>query len=136
MFYLDFLAAHDDTNAINALRHLEEIAPFVRILGSYPLDMSFVNLSSPIDSNSSISQNSQGVLTEHLKIGIAGFGVFGQFISKKFISQGHRVIAMNFRKDYSAEARALNVQYCDTADEFLDQVSFFFFFLVNCHKIA
>jgi len=36
LFYLDVAAAHGDAALQNALRHLEEIAPFVRLLGSYP----------------------------------------------------------------------------------------------------
>ena len=36
LFYLDFLAGMDETRAQNALRHLQEISPFLRVLGSYP----------------------------------------------------------------------------------------------------
>lgn len=36
LFYLDFAAPHDTEAAQNALRHLREIAPFLRVLGSYP----------------------------------------------------------------------------------------------------
>jgi arogenate/prephenate dehydratase len=38
IFYLDFLGSLADPTCQNALRHLEEIAPFLRILGSYPRD--------------------------------------------------------------------------------------------------
>ncbi|GJQ08437.1 hypothetical protein GpartN1_g228.t1 [Galdieria partita] len=35
LFYLDFAASLADESAKNALRHLSEIAPFIRVLGSY-----------------------------------------------------------------------------------------------------
>lgn len=38
IFYLDFAASLADESAQNALRHLSEIAPFLRVLGSYPQD--------------------------------------------------------------------------------------------------
>lgn len=38
LFYIDFVGALADEKAQNALRHLQEIAPFVRVLGSYPRD--------------------------------------------------------------------------------------------------
>ena len=36
LFYLDFNGAVDEQRCANALRHLEEIADFIKILGSYP----------------------------------------------------------------------------------------------------
>jgi arogenate/prephenate dehydratase len=38
LFYIDFIGTLADEKAQNALRHLQEIAPFVRVLGSYPRD--------------------------------------------------------------------------------------------------
>ncbi|KAK9127251.1 hypothetical protein Syun_016048 [Stephania yunnanensis] len=40
LFYVDFDASMADENAQNALRHLEEFATFLRVLGSYPADIS------------------------------------------------------------------------------------------------
>ena len=40
LFYIDFLGALSDPKCQNALRHLQEIAPFLRVLGSYPRDIS------------------------------------------------------------------------------------------------
>ncbi|HLK22232.1 MAG TPA: prephenate dehydratase [Bryobacteraceae bacterium] len=36
LFYLDFLDKEDDPRVQNALRHLSELADFMRVLGSYP----------------------------------------------------------------------------------------------------
>lgn len=36
LFYLDFDGRQQDVNVSNALRHLEELADFIRVLGSYP----------------------------------------------------------------------------------------------------
>jgi prephenate dehydratase len=36
LFYVDFLGRADAPNAVNALRHLEELADFLRVLGCYP----------------------------------------------------------------------------------------------------
>lgn len=39
LFYIDFIGSLRDENCQNALRHLEEFAIFVRVLGSYPRDL-------------------------------------------------------------------------------------------------
>jgi len=48
--------------------------------------------------------------TRPLSIGIVGFGKFGQFLAKRFMSQGHRVSALS-RAPWSAEADQLGVDY-------------------------
>ena len=40
LFYIDFEASMADVRAQNALSHLQEFATFLRVLGSYPMDMS------------------------------------------------------------------------------------------------
>lgn len=40
LFYVDFEASMADQNAQNALKHLNEFATFIRVLGSYPVDTS------------------------------------------------------------------------------------------------
>ena len=38
LFYVDFEGSLSDKNVQNALRHLQEISTFLRVLGSYPFD--------------------------------------------------------------------------------------------------
>jgi len=40
LFYVDFEASMADSQAQNALGHLQEFATFMRVLGSYPMDVS------------------------------------------------------------------------------------------------
>ncbi|KZV35134.1 arogenate dehydratase/prephenate dehydratase 2, chloroplastic [Dorcoceras hygrometricum] len=42
LFYIDFEASMADNQAQNALGHLKEFATFLRVLGSYPADSSFL----------------------------------------------------------------------------------------------
>lgn len=37
-FYVDFMGKLSDDRVQNAMRHLQESAPFVRVLGSFPMD--------------------------------------------------------------------------------------------------
>lgn len=43
LFYVDVLASLAEEGCQNALKHLQEIAPFVRVLGSFPADNSTVS---------------------------------------------------------------------------------------------
>jgi len=54
-----------------------------------------------------------------LKIGIVGFGNFGQFLAKAFVRAGHQVIATS-RSDYSSLASFMNVKFYKTNKEFCD----------------
>lgn len=42
LFYVDFEASMAEQRAQNALRHLKEFATFLRVLGSYPVDLSMI----------------------------------------------------------------------------------------------
>ncbi|WIA11782.1 hypothetical protein OEZ85_011875 [Tetradesmus obliquus] len=52
LFYIDFVGALSDPVCQNALRHLQESAPFMRVLGSYPMELQLGGLDSntPFDS--------------------------------------------------------------------------------------
>ncbi|XVF34557.1 hypothetical protein REPUB_Repub18cG0069200 [Reevesia pubescens] len=55
-----------------------------------------------------------------LKIAIVGFGNFGQFLAKTFVSQGHSVLAYS-RTDYSAAAQKLGVSFFSDADDLCEE---------------
>ncbi|GBG65124.1 hypothetical protein CBR_g49487 [Chara braunii] len=55
-----------------------------------------------------------------MKIGILGFGNFGQFIAKRIIQQNHEVLAFS-RSDYTATAKELGVTYFRDADDFCEE---------------
>jgi len=55
-----------------------------------------------------------------LKIGIVGFGNFGQFVAKRIISKGHTVIATS-RGDYSAVAADLGACFYPDIDDFCEE---------------
>jgi len=46
LFYVDLVGKLCDVKMQNALRHLEEIAPFMRVLGSFPSDQGHTNVDS------------------------------------------------------------------------------------------
>ncbi|KAG2500138.1 hypothetical protein HYH03_001720 [Edaphochlamys debaryana] len=46
LFYVDFIGSLMEVKCQNALRHLQETAPFLRVLGSYPMDMELGTISS------------------------------------------------------------------------------------------
>eukprot|EP00877_Chromochloris_zofingiensis_P008389 jgi/Chrzof1/3803/Cz13g09120.t1 len=52
LFYVDFVGSMADVQVQNALRHLQESAPFLRVLGSYPMDLELGML----DSNTPFQQ--------------------------------------------------------------------------------
>lgn len=45
LFYVDFVGSLMDVRCQNALRHLQEISPFLRVLGTYPMDMELGSIS-------------------------------------------------------------------------------------------
>lgn len=55
-----------------------------------------------------------------LKIGIIGFGNFGQFLAKTFVRQGHAVMAYS-RSDYSEAAQSLGVSYFSDVDDLCEE---------------
>ncbi|KAL1194868.1 Arogenate dehydrogenase 1 [Cardamine amara subsp. amara] len=55
-----------------------------------------------------------------LKIGIVGFGNFGQFLAKTMVKQGHKVLAYS-RTDYTDEAAKLGVSYIPDIDDLFEE---------------
>jgi arogenate dehydrogenase (NADP+) len=55
-----------------------------------------------------------------LRIGILGFGTFGQFLAKRMLAAGHAVLAWN-RSDQRAAAARLGVEYFSSQDDFCEQ---------------
>ena len=57
-----------------------------------------------------------------LKIGIVGFGNFGQFLGKRFAMRGHHVQCLVTlpHEDYRAVAEELGVHYYTNADDFCE----------------
>lgn len=136
-FYLDFLAGELDDTAQSALSHLRELSPFSRVLGSYargstlvgPIGETLAALSR--GSHSLDAVNKLGAAdaaaaagltvplrqmgkrgdraSKRLKIGVIGFGKFGQFISRKFVAD-HDVVAMG-RGDHTVAANEIGVRF-------------------------
>jgi hypothetical protein len=131
-FYLDFLASELDDRTQNALTHLKEQSQFVRVLGSYPRGgngaRSGDNLVGPI--RAALSTLSKiPITTEYpstplaggfrkpdpsLKIGIIGFGKFGQFLAKTFVKK-NEVYCMS-KEDKTAISKELGVKYLPLFD--------------------
>ena len=55
-----------------------------------------------------------------LTIGIVGYGNFGQFLAKRFIAAGHRVICTS-RGDYTEVANGMGAKYFSNVDDFCEQ---------------
>ena len=55
-----------------------------------------------------------------LTIGIVGFGNFGQFLARRLIAAGHRVICTS-RGDYTVVAREMGARYFSNVDDFCEQ---------------
>jgi prephenate dehydratase len=118
-FYLDFLASELDDTTQNALYHLREQSQFVRVLGSYPKGSELIgpvkNALAALDgvavpppvynTEKIVKRESQ----DKLKIGIIGFGNFGQFLAKKFV-QSADVYAAS-KEDKSAVAKSIGCEF-------------------------
>jgi hypothetical protein len=107
-FYLDFLASELDETAQHALAHLKEQADYFRILGSYPTKSRLIGPVAQsveelkrrglLDSNEQLQlQNSWKDAHDHppaLKIGIIGFGPFGQYLARRMV-RNHQVSCLD-----------------------------------------
>lgn len=130
---MDFLASEFDDRAQNALHHLREQSQYVRVLGSFPKNGELIG---PIKSalatlaNLPITTEYPSVhevmklkdklpKKEQLKIGIIGFGNFGQYIAKTF-AKSHTVYAVS-QGDKSKVAKEIG---CEDFFPLYDLVSF------------
>ncbi len=57
--------------------------------------------------------------SKQLKIGIVGFGTFGQFLAKRLLRHGHSVTATS-RSPYGDVAAKLGVQFFQDMDDFCE----------------
>ncbi len=127
VFYVDCAGSLLDKRMQNALRHLGEMTSFLRILGCYPsssvlsdyvADLASVprgSIASSAELQGSAALSPSTLPPRRLKIGIVGFGNFGQFLAKTF-TKYHRVYASS-RTDYSDVASSLGVNFTTSFDE-------------------
>mmetsp|Transcript_46457 Transcript_46457/g.70121 ORF Transcript_46457/g.70121 Transcript_46457/m.70121 type:complete len:722 (+) Transcript_46457:154-2319(+) len=122
-FYLDFLASEVDEISQNALHHLNEQSDYLRILGSYPQKSRLVGpIAAAVEelknSNNQLSSEEVSLSTlpsdeddekKKLNIGIIGYGVFGEFLSKQLVKK-HKVSCID-PFDKSKEAEEIGVDY-------------------------
>ena len=115
-FYLDLLCDSAAPKCQNALRHLEELTRFVKVLGTYPVEG--VQLAPMSDKPSASPAVTHIQPSSPLRVGIIGFGTFGQFLAGRWRRRGHAIFAQS-RSDYSAIADKLGVTYVKTAEELI-----------------
>lgn len=115
-FYIDLLAHTSDVKVQNALRHLGEIAPFVRVLGCFPADGILVASAADVHGGpraqlgGGAGARAPTRSVAALRVGIVGFGNFGQFLAQWFVAAGHELFAAS-RTDYSEVAAKLGVTF-------------------------
>ena len=105
-FYVDFICHPSKIKFSNSLRHLREIASFLRILGTYPKEGEEVIINT-------------NRMKEDYTIGILGFGRFGQFLGKEFAKR-FRVLATS-RTSYEIIANNYNIEWYNTLDDFFSK---------------
>lgn len=119
-FYLDFLASEFDDRTQNALLHLKEQSEYVRVLGSYPkggeligpVKATLASLSSTqlnLDALVKVVSPARKSSENSLKIGIIGFGKFGQFLGRTF-AKSHQVYCVD-KDDMSSKAQELGCEF-------------------------
>mmetsp|Transcript_22480 Transcript_22480/g.35858 ORF Transcript_22480/g.35858 Transcript_22480/m.35858 type:complete len:1045 (+) Transcript_22480:109-3243(+) len=125
IFYVDCKGSILDRSVQNALRHLSELATYLRVLGCYPkggvltdyvarafgcpAGMRMIDYTAQQPGGEKVEEGSVAPTRERLKIGIVGFGNFGQFLAKTFVKTG-KIYACS-RSDYSEVANNLGVGY-------------------------
>ncbi|XP_024372844.1 arogenate dehydrogenase 2, chloroplastic isoform X1 [Physcomitrium patens] len=82
------------------------------------VDVSAIDAAQPFDDGSKRSLELQS--GSKLRVGIVGFGNYGQFLAIRILKQGHKVLAYS-RGDYSEKARKLGVAFFRDADDFCEE---------------
>lgn len=120
-FWLDLTAHAHEEKVANALRHLGEIAPFVFTLGCFPFEGIMLpgdpaSIGPKEDDTALAAMRKSAVRhTMPLRVGILGFGNFGQFLAEWFVAAGHSLFAAS-RSDYAEVASKIGVTFFrDTA---------------------
>eukprot|EP00986_Skeletonema_menzelii_P003406 scaffold1040_cov149-Skeletonema_menzelii.AAC.19 len=127
LFYLDILSSELDEGVQNALHHLREQSDYCRVLGSYPAKSRLVGpVAEAVEALNAANAGkpSTGDLrlkklpsdedeARQLKIGLIGYGNFGNYLSQQ-LSQ-HEVRCID-TLDKSKEAEENNVEYYPNFD--------------------
>lgn len=113
IFYLDVLAHAESEAMRNALDQVREFSPFVRTIGPYPTggtlteDVIFKTKAvMPLPSSTPKTKH------EGLRIGIFGFGKFGQYLGKRLADQ-HRVFVTSILPEEGKRASSLGCTWVD-----------------------
>jgi arogenate dehydrogenase (NADP+) len=77
-----------------------------------------IDAAQPFDSEAQEKAKIENI--RKLKIGLIGFGNFGQFLAKRFVSSGSTVIATSIT-NYTSIANDLGVHYFKDADDFCEE---------------
>ncbi|KAL7694755.1 putative prephenate dehydratase, prephenate dehydrogenase, aminotransferase, class I/classII [Plasmopara halstedii] len=122
LFYVDLIGHKTDEKIMNALRHLREFCKFVRVLGSYPTKGKLLgDVRKTLEGVGAYEITASPVFVPQenkpvrLKIGIYGFGNFGQFLAKT-MAKSHEVRATS-RTDYSTTAAQLGCHYFSSTNQ-------------------
>lgn len=108
IFFVDLEGALEDKPVSQAISHLKDICPLVRILGSYP---AAVGVSEPGRADKALKnivlQDGGSIPmaptdATKMKVGLIGYGTFGRFVARRLLYRGHRVYITS-RTDYSRE---------------------------------
>eukprot|EP00250_Pteridium_aquilinum_P004378 c14591_g2_i1 orf=376-774(+) len=81
--------------------------------GCWPLKVQAVDAAQAFDFETKQLEKLQ--VQKKLKIGLVGFGNYGQFLAERMVKQGHTVLAHS-RSDYKELGRKMNVQFFRDAD--------------------